>query len=111
MQLHCPPLPGFRSFLFVGHADLLVLPAFLISSKEELISIPQQDGTVAHFPRGAYREAFLNALARLGAGEDAPPRHPLLKAAANSSDPRWANTFFADIDYDGSVEPVEDLSE
>jgi hypothetical protein len=35
---------------------------------------------------------------RLGAGEDAPPRHPLLEAAANSTDPRWAESFFGDID-------------
>ena len=81
------------------------------ASKEELISIPQQDGTVARFPRSAYKEAFLNALDRRGAGEDAPPRHPLLEAAANSSDPTWRNSFFAGVDYDGSIETVEDLSE
>lgn len=58
------------------------------ASKGEFISNPQQDGSVARFPRSAYREAFLNAIERIGAGADAPPRHPLLEAARNSSDPR-----------------------
>jgi hypothetical protein len=57
------------------------------ASREELVDMPQQDGTVARFPKSAYKEAFLNAVDRLGAGEAAPPRHPLLEAAANSSDP------------------------
>ncbi len=81
------------------------------AAEGELISIPQQDGTVARFPRSACEAAFLNALDRLGADEDAPPRHPLLEAAANSSDPHWSNGFFSDIDYAGSTEPVKDLSE
>ncbi len=81
------------------------------ASREETVDIPQQDGTVKRFPKRAYEEAFLNAVDRLGAGEDAPPRHPLLEAAANSSDPRWRNSFFSDIDYEGSTDPVEDLSE
>lgn len=46
----------------------------------------------------------------LGAGEDAPPPHPLLEAAANSSDLTWRNSFFAGVDYEGSTE-VEDLSD
>jgi hypothetical protein len=81
------------------------------ASREELIAIPQQDGTVARFPKSAYKEAFLNAINRLGAGEEAPPRHPLLVAAANSSDPRWRTSFFSDIDFDGAVEQIEDLSD
>jgi hypothetical protein len=81
------------------------------SSKGEWISIPQQDGTVRRFSRSAYRDAFLNTIDRLGAGEAAPPRHPLLEAAANSSDLTWRNSFFADIDYDGAVESTPDLSE
>ncbi len=81
------------------------------AAEGELITIPQQDGTVKRFPKRAYGEAFLNAVDRIGAGEDAPPRHPMLVAAANSSDPRWSNGFFSDIDYEGSTEPVEDLSE
>lgn len=81
------------------------------ASREETTDIPQQDGTVRRFPKSAYKEAFLNAVDRLGAGEDAPPRHPLLEAAANSSDPRWRNGAFGDDDHDGSTDPVEDLSE
>jgi len=81
------------------------------ASKEDLISIPQTDGTVKRFSRSAYKEAFLNAVDRLGAGEDAPAPHPLLEAAANSSDPRWRNGFFSVIDFDGSVEWIPDLSD
>jgi hypothetical protein len=66
---------------------------------------------VARFPRSAYREAFLNAVDRIGAGEDAPPRHPLVGAARNSSDPRWRKYYFSDIDCDGSTAVVKDLSE
>ena len=82
------------------------------AAEGELIAIPQRDGTVAKFARSAYRDAFLNAIERLGAGEDAPPRHPLLIAAESSSDPRWRVHHFADLDYPGSTDhPIEDLSE
>jgi hypothetical protein len=81
------------------------------ASEQDMISIPQQDGTTAKFPRSAYREAFVCALDRIGAGEDAPPRHPLLEAARNSSDPRWRESYFSDIDFEGSTAPIEDLSE
>ena len=77
----------------------------------EFISIPQRDGSIKRFPPCAFEEAFLCAMARIGAGEDAPPRHPLLEAARNSSDPRWRESYFSDIDYEGVTEPVEDLSE
>ena len=77
----------------------------------EFISIPQRDGSIKRFPPCAFEEAFLCAMARIGAGEDAPPRHPLLEAARNSSDPRWRESYFSDIDYEGATEPVEDLSE
>jgi hypothetical protein len=77
----------------------------------EFISIPQKDGSIKRFPPCAFEEAFLCAMARIGAGEDAPPRHPLLEAARNSSDPRWRESYFSDIDYEGATEPVEDLSE
>jgi hypothetical protein len=80
-------------------------------SEGEVITIPQQDGTVARFPESAAREAFMNAMDRLGAGPDAPPRHPLLEAARNSSDPRWRDSCFGDIDYPGATMPLEDLSE
>jgi hypothetical protein len=66
---------------------------------------------VAKFPQHAAAEAFSNAMERLGAGEDAPPRHPLLEAAANSTDPRWRDSFFGDIDCPDATTPIEDLSE
>ena len=53
----------------------------------------------------------MNAMERLGGGPDVPPRHPLLEAARNSSDPRWRESYFSDIDYDGATTPIEDLSE
>jgi hypothetical protein len=80
-------------------------------SEGEIIRIPQKDGTVAKFPQDAYAEAFLNAIETMGGGEVAPPLHPLLEAARNSSDPRWRDSYFSDIDYDGAPTPIEDLSE
>lgn len=79
-------------------------------AREEMIEIPQPDGTIARFPAGAGEEAFMNLMDRLGAGEDAPPEHPLITATRNSSDPAWSGSFFA-TDEDGWVQPVEDLSE
>ncbi|MDP8953140.1 MAG: hypothetical protein M3N18_13070 [Actinomycetota bacterium] len=87
------------------------------AAEGELITIPQQDGTVARFPRSAYREAFLNAVdrIRLRGTDERPPRHPLLDAARSSSDPRWRVSYFSDIDDpaedEGDGEPVPDLSE
>ena len=78
-------------------------------AEEEMVSIPQQDGTVAKFPQSASADAVLNFFDRLGAGEDAPPEHPLLAAARNSSDPWWRNSFYA-VDQDVAA-PIEDLSE
>jgi hypothetical protein len=77
----------------------------------DIISIPQQNGPPARFPRSALEEAFLNAIARLKGGPDVPPRHPLLKAAANSTDPRWRESYFRDIDCPDAPTPLEDLSE
>ena len=77
----------------------------------EVVAIPQKDGTVKKFPQSALKEAFMNCLERLGAGEDAPPRHPLVEAARNSSDPKWRDSYFSDIDFDGATDPIEDLSE
>jgi hypothetical protein len=47
---------------------------------------------------------------RLG-GEDAPPEHPLIEAARNSTDPKWSRPFFAVEDPDEWIKPVPDLSE
>ena len=77
---------------------------------EEDIVIPQKDGTVARFPPQAGMEAFSNLMDRMGAGEDAPPEHPLIAAARNSSEPKWSQSFFA-VNDEGFTDPIEDLSE
>lgn len=82
-----------------------------LEAEGEMIVIPQWDGTVARFPNEEGIEAFLNLMHRLGAGEDAPPKHPLIAAARNSSDPEWSQSFFAADDPDEWVKPIEDLSE
>jgi hypothetical protein len=53
----------------------------------------------------------VNWFDRMGAGEDAPPEHPLLVAARNSSDPYWSQGIYAVNDPDEWVKPIEDLSE
>jgi hypothetical protein len=80
------------------------------AAEEEMIAIPQLDGTVKRFPQSAAKDAFINLCDRLGAGEDAPPEHPLIAAARNSSDPTWRESFYAGGGEDWT-DPVEDLSE
>jgi hypothetical protein len=80
------------------------------AAEEEMIEIPQQAGTVARFPWSAGMDAYMNLFDRLGAGEDAPPEHPLIAAARNSSEPEWSQSFYA-INDEGWTDPVEDLSE
>ncbi len=80
-------------------------------AEEEMLIIPQRDGTVKKFPPGAGMDAYMNMMERLGAGEDAPPEHPLIAAARNSSDPKWLHSFFAVEDPDEWIKPVPDLSE
>ena len=77
----------------------------------EVVSIPQRDGTTARFPKAALRDSFLNLMARLGAGEEAPPEHPLIEAVRNSSGPGWSGTIWEAGDPDAWTEPVSDLSE
>ena len=77
----------------------------------EMIVIPLRDGTVKKFPQSAARDAFINLMDRMGAGEDAPPEHPLIAAARNSSEPEWADSIYAVQDPAAHVAPVEDLSE
>ena len=79
--------------------------------EEEVISIPQKDGTVRRFPQSAGLEAFTNLMDRLGAGEEAPPEHPMIEAARNASDPEWASSFYAANDPEEWVKPIENLSE
>lgn len=82
-----------------------------LEAEEEMIVIPQKDGTVKKFPASEGIEAFMNFLNRLGAGENAPPEHPLLVAARNSSDPKWSEGFYAVNDPDEWIKPIPDLSE
>ncbi len=77
----------------------------------EVIVIPQRHGRAARFPKEATKEVFVNLMDRLGAGEEAPPEHPLIEAARNSSDPRWLHSFFVVEDPDKWIKPVPDLSE
>ena len=78
-------------------------------AREEMIEIPQQDGAVKRFPLSAGKEAYMNAWDRLGAGENAPPEHPLIAAAINSSDPKWSMSFYAA--WEDWTDPIKDLSE
>jgi hypothetical protein len=75
-------------------------------AKGELVEIPQADGSVKTFPQAALEEGFINECRRLS-GEDLPV-HPLTIAAANSSDPVWRNSGFAEMTTEGDV---VDLSE
>jgi hypothetical protein len=77
----------------------------------EMLVIPQMDGTVKRFPPSAGIDAYMNMMDRLGAGENAPPEHPLIEAARNSSDPKWSKSFLGVEDPDEWVKPIEDLSE
>jgi hypothetical protein len=79
-------------------------------AEEEMITIPQKDGTVRRFPQSAAADAYMNLMDRLGAGEDAPPEHSLVAAARNSSESKWSDSFYAAND-EGWTDPVEDLSE
>jgi hypothetical protein len=79
-------------------------------SRADVVEIPQHDGTVERFAKRALKDAFLRHCARMGAGPDAPPEHPLCVAAKNSPDPEWRDSFFV-TDGDKWTEPIEDLSE
>jgi hypothetical protein len=79
-------------------------------AEEEMITIPQKDGTVRRFPQSAAAEAYMNLMDRLGAGEDAPPEHSLIAGARNSSESKWSDSFYAAND-EGWTDLVEDLSE
>jgi hypothetical protein len=77
-----------------------------------MIVIPQQDGTVARFPKSEGIEAFLNWFERLGAGDEAPPEHPMIAAVRNSSDLYWQSSFWLACEYpDEHTKPIPDLSE
>jgi len=80
------------------------------SAREETIEIPQEDGTVKRFPQSAAKDALVNLVDRMGAGEDAPPEHPMIAAVRNSSEPQGAQSFYAANSEDWT-DPIEDLSE
>ena len=75
-----------------------------------MIVISQRDGTGRRFPRSAGMEAFVNLMDRMGAEEEAPPEHPLIAAARNSSEPKWSRSIF-DTNSEGWTDSIEDLSE
>ena len=77
----------------------------------EMIIIRQRDGTVKKFPASAGMEAYMNLFDRLGAGENAPPEHPMIEAIRSSPDPQWSKSFFAVEDPNEWIKPVPDLSE
>ena len=78
-------------------------------AREDIIEIPQVDGTVACFPESAITDAFENIAQRLAGGREAVPEHPLVTAARNSADPTWRNSIFAtEVSWDT---PIPDLSE
>jgi hypothetical protein len=80
-------------------------------ARGELIEIPQHGGGTKRFTQQDMEDAFVNMVERAGAGEDAPPEHPVLAAVRNSSDPDWLNGFYHVEDPEAHTEPVRDLSE
>ena len=79
-------------------------------AREEMIVIPQRDGTERRFPRSAGMEAFVNLMDRMGSGEEALPEHPLIAAAENSPGPEWSRSFYA-TNSEGCTDTIEYLSE
>jgi 2-phospho-L-lactate guanylyltransferase (CobY/MobA/RfbA family) len=69
------------------------------AAEEEMIVIPQRDGTVKRFAQSEGMEALVSLID----GED----HPLAEAARNSSEPKWANSFYSAF----PIDDAEDLSE
>jgi hypothetical protein len=80
-------------------------------ARDEMIEIPQRDGTIKRFPQTAGMDAFIYLMDRMGAGGDAPPEHPLIAAARNSSESKWANSIYAVEDPEAHVAHLEDFSE
>jgi hypothetical protein len=71
------------------------------AAEEEMIVVPQRDGTVRRFPASAGADALL----ALMDGHD----HPLAEAVRNSPDPEWQKTFYNMFPVDPAEIP--DLSE
>jgi hypothetical protein len=81
------------------------------TAEGEKVAIPQRDGPPKLFTKQDMKYAFVNVVARGGAGEDAPPEHAVLEAVRNSSDPEWINSFYFVEDPEKHTQSVEDLSE
>ena len=75
-------------------------------SEGEMVCIPQADGSVRKFPASDLEAAFINECRRLR-GENLEV-HPLTIAAANSSEPEWYRSAFAEMHAE---EEITDLSE
>jgi hypothetical protein len=69
-------------------------------AEEEMIIIPQRDGTVKRFPQAAGLEALVSLID----GRD----HPLAEAVRSSPDPKWATSFYSAFPIE---QDAEDLSE
>ena len=80
-------------------------------ARGEYIEIPQREGPPKVFTEQDMEDAFVNLFNGAGAGEDAPPEHPVLEAVRDSSDPQWRNSFYYVEDPEKHTEPVEHLSE
>ncbi len=82
------------------------------ASRDDMVAIPQRDGTVKRFPKSALREAFLEDVDRtLGRVGSEVPTHPLLVALHNSDDPMRTGGWFMSGGDPPDLEAVEDLSE
>ena len=58
-------------------------------AEQEMIAIPQQDGTVKRFHRDAFMDCFVHEMKRGRRhhfGEDAGPAHPMVEALRKVSD-------------------------
>ena len=79
-----------------------------VAEGEEMVFVPQKDGTAKRFPQSALQESCMTNMKRLR-GEDVPP-HPLGVAAAESPDPEWSRSLYSAA-WTEIVAPAEDLSE
>jgi hypothetical protein len=107
-----------RELASVDRADMQI-DAFISRRHEQRVESEGETGPRRIFgrrpsgarPAGAAREAFVNVMDRLGAAAEAPPEHPVIEAARNSSAPEWAASFYDVGDPDAWVMPVQNLSE
>ncbi len=77
------------------------------AAEGEMVTIPQEDGSVKKFPPSDLELAFINECRRLR-GENLEV-HPLTTAARHSSEAKWRDSALAEMHVVG--EEIEDLSE